>query len=349
LLDDAFGDPFLRNFFGPSVPKDINVISPATELTVLALPTEGRPPDFRGAVGAFKIASDLAPAAAEVGEPLTLRLTVTGSGNFDRVDSAMLDHADHWKTYPPKSSFIPGDAQGRKGEKIFEQPLIASKAGEQTVPALTFSYFDPTARRYETARSSPLSVHISPSQADSTLTASQVSAGASNTPQNTYAAGLRPDHVVAGTSARSLVPLYLRPRFLAVPSLLALAFAGAWLGTGRRKEHAVNMPLRRRRLSKAANRALAQVEAASRRGDAARFFSSARSALQQTLAARWRLEQDRVTSTEVNSRMGSEGHDILLLFALADEAKYSGHDLHTTDYDRWMRIVRQHLLVEKAP
>ncbi len=349
LLDDAFGDPFLRNFFGPSVPKDINVVSPATELTVLALPTEGRPPDFHGAVGTFKIASDIAPAAAEVGEPLTLRLTVTGSGNFDRVDSAMLDHVDHWKTYPPKSSYVPGDAEGRKGEKIFEQPLIASQAGEQSIPALTFSYFNPTARRYETARSSPLSAHISPPQADSTLTASQVSAGASAAPGTAYAAGLRPDHVVAGTSARSLVPLYLQPRFLAVPSLLALAFAGAWLGTGRRKDHAVDMPLRRRRLSKAANRALAQVEAASRSGDAAQFFSCTRSALQQTLAARWRLEKDRVTSTEVNSRMGSEGRDILLLFALADEAKYSGHVLHTTDYDRWMRIVRREVLVEETP
>ena len=349
LLDDAFGDPFLRNFFGPSVPKDINVTSPATELTVLALPTAGRPLDFHGAVGTFTIASDIAPATAEVGEPLTLRLRISGAGNFDRVDSAMLDHVDHWKTYPPKSTYIPGDAEGRKSEKIFEQPLIASKAGEQTIPALTFSYFDPGARRYETARSAPLSVHISPSQADSPLTASQVSAGAAAASENTYAAGLRPDHVVAGTVARSLVPLYLQSRFLAAPSLLALAFAGAWLGIGRRKDHAVNSPLRRRRLSKVANRALAQVEAASRRGDAARFFSCARSAVQQTLAARWQLAQDRVTSTEVSSRMGSEGHDLLLLFALADEAQYSGHDLLTADYDRWMQIVRQQLLVEKAP
>ena len=257
LLDDAFGDPFLRNFFGPSVPKDVNVTSPAMDLTVLALPTEGRPLDFHGAVGTFRIASEIAPAAAEVGEPLTLRLRVTGSGNFDRVDSAMLDHVDHWKTYPPKSSYIPGDAEGRKSEKIFEQPLIASKQGEQIIPGLAFSYFDPTARRYETARSAPLSVHIAASQADSTLSAAQVSAGAAAARENTHAAGLRPDHVVADASVRSLVPLFLQPRFLAAPSLLALAFAGAWLGTGRRKHHASNAAPRRRRLSKAANRALA--------------------------------------------------------------------------------------------
>ena len=62
--------------------------------------------------------------------------------------------------------------------KTFEQPVIASKPGVQTLPALSFSYFDPNTRRYETARSVPLSVTISPSLADSTLTAAQVAANA---------------------------------------------------------------------------------------------------------------------------------------------------------------------------
>jgi len=42
---------------------------------------------------------------ADVGDPLTLRLRVIGSGNFDRVDSTMLDHVEQWKTYPPRSTF----------------------------------------------------------------------------------------------------------------------------------------------------------------------------------------------------------------------------------------------------
>ena len=74
---------------------------------------------------------------------------------------------------------IPAMRLGYKGEKTFEQPLIASKPGAQTLPALTFSYFDPTTRRYETARSAPLSVTISPSLADSALTAPQVAASGS--------------------------------------------------------------------------------------------------------------------------------------------------------------------------
>src|ERR1700684_433410 len=166
-LDDRFGDPFWQNIFGATVPKDVNVTSPAQELTVHELPAAGRPVAFHGAIGTFSIASDVSPVKAEVGDPLTLRMRVTGTGSFDRVDSSMLDHLDQWKTYPPKSSFNTSDPLSFSGMKTFEQPVIASKAGVQELPGLTFSYFDPNTRRYETARSAPLTVSISPALADS--------------------------------------------------------------------------------------------------------------------------------------------------------------------------------------
>ena len=345
-LDDLLGDPFLQNFFGATVPKDITVSSPPTGLTVLALPAEGQPPDFSGAVGTFKIASDISSTTAATGDPLTLRMRVTGSGNFDRVDSSMLEHVDQWKTYPPKSSFTPGDAVGYKGEKDFEQPLIASRPGAQTLPGLSFSYFDPNTRRYETARSSPLAVTISPSLADSTLTAPpQDRATSVSTSANQVSAGLRPDHVVAGRFTDSLVPLYLQPRFLAFQSLLALAFAGGWLGLRRRASDARDAPnARERSMSKAANRVLKQMEAAAHAGNVPLFFASARSGLQKTLATRWQLVPDRITTADLDVRLGSDGEDIRRIFALADEANYAGDKMTTTDFDRWTRIVRKQLM-----
>jgi hypothetical protein len=206
LLEDQLGDPFMQNFFGATVPKEITVASPTYEVTVLALPAEGRPAAFSGAVGSFAITSDVAPAAAAAGDPLTLRMHVVGSGNFDRVDSRMLEHLDAWKTYPPKYSFKAADALGYKGEKIFEQPVIASKPGAQTLPGLTFSYFDPATRRYETARSAPLAVTIAPSVADAAPPAAPIEAdaGASVRPSsagNQASLKLRPDHPAADAFA----------------------------------------------------------------------------------------------------------------------------------------------------
>jgi len=52
-----------------------------------------------------------------------------------------------WKTYDPKATFNPTDPTGYRGEKIFEQPLIAAQPGTHTIRPLNFSYFDPGARR----------------------------------------------------------------------------------------------------------------------------------------------------------------------------------------------------------
>jgi hypothetical protein len=303
------------------------------------LPAEGRPPDFHGAIGSFHIETDISPVKADTGDPLTLRMRVVGSGNFDRVDSSMLDHVEQWKTYPPKSTFNSTDPIGHRGEKTFEQPLVALKPGLHTLPALTFSYFDPNTRRYETARSPPLSVTIAPSLADSTLTAPQ--AGASGAATSVSADGFQPDHALTETLLSSLVPLYLQPRFLAVPSILTLAFAAGWLVARRRKNPEV--PARNRLASPAARRALAQMEAAARAGNATSFFNSARAALQQSLAARWQVPPDQITAAEVEARMSDGGEDVRQLFALADESKYSGREPSTVDFAGWVRAVRRRM------
>ena len=99
--------------------------------------------------------------------------------------------------------------------------------------------------------------------------------------------------------------------------------------------------------SRAAKRVLAQMQAAARVGDTAQFFDSARTALQSVLAARWQLALEEITTTEVEGRVGEE-NEIRQLFALADEAKYSGRKLNATDFARWQRIVRQHLMSDNA-
>ncbi len=357
-LDDMLGDPFLQNLFGATVQKDITVTSPASDLTVLALPTEGRPAGFSGAVGSFKIAGDLSSSSATAGDPLTLRMHVTGSGNFDRVDSPMLEHLDQWKTYPPRSTFKGSDTLGYKGEKTFEQPLIAAKPGTQTLPALNFSYFDPATRQYETAHSAPLTVNITPSNADASPSTPQApspvgahspatASAPPSAPEQPSNTGLRPDHPMAEAVASSLLPLYFRPRFLAIPSLLALLFAGGWLGLRQRGAGRTDSRSARR-VSMAATRIVNELEAAARARNPALFFTRARIALTRVLATRWQLAPEQISAAELDARLGSEDDDIRQILALADEANYSGHELTSTDFERWTQIIRRRLEGEPA-
>jgi BatD DUF11 like domain len=334
-LDDRFGDPFWQNLFGTTIPKDIDVVSPSEEVKVLELPSAGRPPDFHGAIGTFSIASDITPSKSDAGDPMTLRMRITGSGSFDRVDSPMLERLDQWKTYPPKSSFTTSDPIGFSGMKTFEQPVIASKPGAQTLPALSFSYFDPNARKYETAHSPPLSVTISPSQADSALTPAQVAAIAGPKPSNKAAEALRADHPEEPARTASLIPLYLQPKFLAASSVLVLAFSVAW-AAARRRRHAVEAATASVRIpSKAAKLALMQMEAAARAKNAALFFELARSAMQRLYAA------------DIDARLADD-EELHMLFDYADESKYAGRKLQATDFSRWLALVRDRLTEESA-
>jgi hypothetical protein len=333
------GWPFLQSMYNGIVPKDVTVSSPSSELKVLPLPTQGQPKDFSGAVGDFQVSSDISPARAAAGDPLTLRLHISGVGNFDRVDSAMFERLDHWKTYPAKSAFTPSDAAGYKGEKVFEQPLIAAQPGEQTIPGLEFSYFNPNTQHYEHAHTQPVKVMIAASLADSSLSAPTVAQNLSGvTTSQSAAPGLRPDHPRPQRSVSEMRPLYFQAAFLAVPATLALILAGSWLAVRSNPARA---------LSKSAERALAQLDAAAQADDSSLFFEMARTALLQTFAARWQTSPDQITVAEMKARLGPAGEDIERLCALADEAKYSDYEPGSTDFQRWLRLIRGQLTGER--
>jgi hypothetical protein len=326
------GAPFLQSLYSTIKPKELTVNSPKLDLRVLPLPTEGRPKDFTGAVGNFQASSDIAPAHPAAGDPLTYRLHISGTGNFDRVDSPMLSELGRWKTYPPKSSFTKSDAVGYKGEKLFEQPLITAQTGEQMIPGLGFSYFNPNTRRYERAQTQPIKVAIGASLADS-------SAG-SLADAAVLRRGLRPDHAGSSDSVSNLTPLYFQPLFLTVPATLALLLAGSWF---------LVHPSPARVNSKAITRAIAALEAAAKSGNSAGFFELARATLIHTFATRWRVPHDRITTEEFQTRLGPAAADIERLWALADEAKYSKYEPGTTDFQHWLALISAQLAVGEEP
>jgi BatD DUF11 like domain len=345
MLDDLLGDPFLQNIFGASIAKNLTVTNPEAAFRVLPLPTQDRPRDFGGAVGTFKISTDISSTKNTAGDPLTLRMHVNGAGNFDRVQSSMLGGDAEWKTYEPKASFSPADPAGYRGEKIFEQPLIASKPGSHTIPALAFSFFDPDTRRYETARSSPLSVTVSPA-ADSA--ASEPAPGAARTPAGDSNSGLRPDHAVTEARVDSLMPLYFQPRFLGFSSALALLFGSGWVALRRRVRNASDIQRERERVRMQSIRTLLeQMAAASAGSDTAAFFDSARSALQQCLSARWQIAPELINSADVDAHLeGGDRGDVRQIFALADEVNYSGDAPKAADFERWTQVVHRQLTSE---
>jgi hypothetical protein len=265
-----------------------------------------------------------------------MTLRVSGVGNFDRINAPMLADIEHWKSYTPTSTFSPADDIGYRGEKTFEQALIATQAGPQVLPALQFSWFDPSTRRYESARTAPLSASIVP------LAGGPQAARASPPPANvataaahdTPADGLLANHADTGGGPRSLMPDYYRPGYLAAPSGLALAFLGAWAWTRRRER----VLLQDAEIPTQVEPYLRFMEEAGTTNDAGLFFKSARAALQVLFAPRWHLKADAITRQDVEHHLGAN-HDVSRLFNLADQAAYAGVPLSRVDFAHWKRLV----------
>jgi hypothetical protein len=253
----------------------------------------------------------------------------------------MLGSTAAWKTYEPVAKFTSADGTAYGGEKIFEQPIIAVTPGAQTLPALSFSYFDPQKRRYVVARTAPVSVEVA--AATATAMSARTDQVASTVPPSSTAAGeslpsaLRPDQVRTGSAARSFVPHYFQPAYLALPSALILAFPGLWFWLSRRERNArVNEGDAGQAI--ATRVWLTQMERAIAAGDTEDFFQAARALLRRILARRWHMAEDAVTLAQVDARLGS-GSEVRLLLSVAEEALYSRRRFARADLERWQRIV----------
>ncbi len=158
---DSFDSFFSTNVFGrrnfPSsfVSQVVEKKLPADKvvLTVKTLPESGKPADFKGAVGNYRIEGSLDKQEVEAGNPVTFRVRLSGEGNISTVELPSIDKLDHFKIYDSSTSTnISKNRLIVEGEKIVETVMVPKKEGDFVIPILSFSYFDPKAQIYKQLR-----------------------------------------------------------------------------------------------------------------------------------------------------------------------------------------------------
>ena len=234
--DDPFSDPFFSNPFGQfGERRDISISSDPVALEVKPLPPNA-PPSFSGAIGSFTMATDAKPKSVQVGDPITVTATVSGRGNFDRVNAPLLEDEQGWHKYPPSSKFKQDDEVGLSGTKTFEL-VVSPNEKKQTLPVLAFSYFDPAKEQYVTLHSEPTAITVQGGTAGPIVAAQPVSSPPTTTtkgrlpvpnatkPQDILYQLTEPSRAVA-----SFEPLYMRRGFWVAQSLpmAALLVLAGW-------------------------------------------------------------------------------------------------------------------------
>lgn len=171
IFDQFFNDPF----FGAQT-ANVPLKSEPVKITVLPLPQDPVPASFQGAVGKFTLKADLTKRRAKTNEPISLKATITGSGNVKILEAPKLNLPSDFEQYDPKvKENIERTGSAINGTKTFEWLIVPRYPGEKQIPAMEFSYFDVTQRRYVTLKTNEFNLIVEKGSAEAPQTAAGLS------------------------------------------------------------------------------------------------------------------------------------------------------------------------------
>ncbi len=140
---------------GFSERRPVEVRSDPVSYEARALPAEGRPTGFAGAVGNFDLRVSAAPQELNAGDPITVRVVVQGDGELAKATPPRLHASDQLRAYDP----VPLKNLG-KGKRGIEQVVIPQSTSVQELPALELSFFDPQKEEYRSVRRGPIRLRV---------------------------------------------------------------------------------------------------------------------------------------------------------------------------------------------
>ena len=142
MFDDFFGDPF-----GQVVKQRIN--SGGVDLNVLPLPESGKPDNFSGLVGDFKVHSSIDKETVPANEAISYKVKLSGMGLLKFLDKLPVTFSPDFEVYEPKiDESVSKTGAMLTSNKEFDYVIIPRVAGEQRIKPVQLSYFNPADKKY---------------------------------------------------------------------------------------------------------------------------------------------------------------------------------------------------------
>ncbi len=286
-----------------------------------------RPAEFSGGVGSYRLQVQADRDQMTTDDALTLRITVTGEGDIERLDAFPPVSETDWDIYDPEilqEEFLDSPT-GMLGRKIFEYKVVPKRAGTYEVrPGLT--YFNVDSSRYVT--DAPNTFKIT------------VAGGSGNT---TYEI----DTTAIAEVKLSLLPVTKLPKGRqygsALPTqplywgffLLPLLLAGGLIGYQRYQDHLDArdpVALARERAARAATQRLKGAKTHLDQVAARPFYNSVEGALLGYLRDKFQLPVAELNRKNILDKLTDAGADAALtkrydkLLQRCEMALYAGQD-----------------------
>ncbi len=333
VVDDFSGRGSINDFFnrglGGGFGQAKSLQTRPIKIVVRPLPARGRPADFKGAVaGDLDVSITADKQVAQVGEPINVTVTMSGTGNMRTLSPPKLDGLKEFKVYESGSST---DSFKKdyvvSGRRKFDFVLVPEAEGRFTVPPVTIPYFDPARGTYAVAASASIPVEVKP--------------GTSEDGRKLVYAGGGDDFHVINKDIRyihappaSLAPagrsFYQNRWFLALQALPVLAVGASLVVERKRRRYRQDVRFARAsRALKDAERRLGDAERAFRRDGAADAFGMVHAAVFGYFADRMNVPVAGLTGGAIDEYLRARSIDddvaaaVARTIAACDAARYA--------------------------
>ncbi|MBR5475961.1 MAG: protein BatD [Bacteroidaceae bacterium] len=169
VISNTSMDPF--EFFMNGGQRVVEVKKALTtkplKLNVEKLPA-GKPSTFSGAVGDFNVSATIDKNELKANEAVTLRLVISGTGNMKLIKTPEIQFPEDFELYDPKvSNNFTLKSNGFSGNKVIEYLAIPRHAGEYTIPAVKFSFFDTASKQYKSVETKHFTLNVAKGEGSS--------------------------------------------------------------------------------------------------------------------------------------------------------------------------------------
>ena len=340
-------DDLISSFFRQRTYQRFVVPSNALTLTVLELPQVGKPDNFQGHIGEYRLTVSASPAEVRVGDPITITMTLAGGSYIEDALPPSLDQQRELRDdFKIPEEMSRGRIVGRT--KVFTQTVRALHDDIKEIPSIELPFFNPELGRYEVARSDPIPIAVQPTRVVTFEDVEGVEAA--STPQReieSSMSGIAFNYEDLGAlrdERYGLATLVVRPAWTVMVCLPLLLFLGSLAG---RKIVRKDPRDKRARETRAAHRALSRLLSgnAEQITDPRQFLDELLAKLKEYLANQFDLPAGALTYRDVAPLLHSQGVSSPALsqleqaFDICEAGRYAGQTVDTSVVQKVVEMI----------
>ncbi len=147
----------------------VRITSPAITISAQALP-EPVPAKLSGAVGTFSLTLMADRQKLRIGEPISLKLILTGTGSLLTLELPDLDLPESFRHNPPeRTTILTQDSETSSGTTTATILAWPQSQGDFQIPATSMAVFNPDTKQFSFLHSKPLAITVAPAAQGATV------------------------------------------------------------------------------------------------------------------------------------------------------------------------------------